>query len=295
MKHYPLIFIAALGWATLAGAQVPEGGSSSMPPEQWQLTLDVIKSRAQTLVVENNGLQGEYRQLMVQAQRLQQGIREQQEKNEQLARLLKDRHGRTDQQARMEDLNQTIRTKTQQAKAYEDQLVVLRKKQLKLDGQIQQLKYTISDIDLHRQGEKVQQTQGIQTDDHLAPLRKQLEDETKQEVVLENQLSALKNGGGQNLSQASAKLYGYLRAHKQQLEAQIYTYELHMDQLRRSSLTALSWSAKKKKLLRQMIQMDSRNNKIRGTIKMLREDIDVLRDQVAALERRLNFAKGKTI
>ena len=71
-----------------ARAQVPDNFSSM--PEQWQLTLDGIKSKAQTLMVENNGLQVEYRQLLEQAQKLQQSIDDQQYKNEQMGHFIKE-------------------------------------------------------------------------------------------------------------------------------------------------------------------------------------------------------------
>ena len=86
-------------------------------PEQWQLTLDVIKSKAQTLKIENNGLQVEYRQLIGEVQKLRQSIYNQQNKNEQMERFIKERHGRTDQQVRIEELTQIIKTKKQEARA----------------------------------------------------------------------------------------------------------------------------------------------------------------------------------
>ena len=95
----------------MSGPRFPK--ESSSVPEQWQLTLDVIKSKAQTLVIENNGLQVEYRQLIEQLQKLQQSINDQQNKNEQMGRFLKERHGRTDQQVRIEELAQIIKTKRQ--------------------------------------------------------------------------------------------------------------------------------------------------------------------------------------
>ena len=51
---------------------------------------------------------------------------------------------------------------------------------------------------------------------------------------------------------------------------------------------------KKKKLVHEMVQTDARNNQMRDKIKVLREDIDILRDQVARLERRVDFAQGKS-
>ena len=117
--------------------------------ERWQLTLDMIKAKVQTLVIENNGLQVEYRKLTEQVQELQESMGAQQYRNEQMARFLKERHGRTDQQVRIEELTRTIKIKNQEARHFD------------------------------RQWGKLNQ---------LAQLRKQLEDESKQEVLLENKL-----------------------------------------------------------------------------------------------------------
>ncbi len=302
-------------------------------PEQWQLTLDVIKSKAQTLVIENNGLQGEYQQLMGQAQKLQQSIYDQKNKNEQMSRFLKERHGRTDQQVRIEELTQIIKIKEQEARTSEEQLENLSRKHTDLDQKIQQLKYTISDIELHQQAQE-QKAMIPQTvakppdDDQLGSWRKQLEDQTRQEVLLENELGALKTGDKtQNLNmdaideqnrqleahldilrlqqlrhlrsssddiqvQANARKYAQLKEHKDQLEAKINAYEARLDGLRESSLMALSWPLKRKNLIHEMVQADARNNQMRDKIKTLREDIDVLRDQVARLERRVDFVQG---
>ena len=56
---------------------------------------------------------------------------------------------------------------------------------------------------------------------------------------------------------------------------------------------SLSWERKKKVLVHDIVQKDFRNNQMREKIKVLREDIDVLRDQVAKLERRVDFVKDK--
>ena len=48
-----IIILLFLWWAFDVRAQVLTECPSM--PEQWQLTLDVIKSKAQTLMVENNG------------------------------------------------------------------------------------------------------------------------------------------------------------------------------------------------------------------------------------------------
>jgi chromosome segregation ATPase len=333
MRFYSFIIILSLLWgASEATAQVVQGPSSM--PEQWQLTLDVIKSKAQTLMVENNGLQSEYRQLIGQVQRLQQVIDDQQNKNGQISILLKERRGRTDQQLRMDELAQAGKTKRQEIHAFEEQFKNLEKKQVDLGHTIQQLKDTISGIEFHQQAEKkearISQNPGAQ-EDELTPWRKQLEDDNRQEVLLENEWRNLKTGAQMKnlnvdaleeenkqlearlnilqlqklqhirkssdmvLAQANARRYDQLRKRKDELETSINAYESRLDELRQSSLLALSWPAKKKKLIHDMVQVDARNNQMRDNIKVLREDIDVLRDQVARLERRVDFVQGKDI
>ena len=88
-------------------------------------------------------------------------------------------------------------------------------------------------------------------------------------------------------------MYRSLKSGKSSSRPNINAYESRMDDLRESSLMALSWPVKKKKLIHEMVQTDARNNQMREKIKVLREDIDVLRDQVAKLERRVDFVQGK--
>src|ERR1700691_2475728 len=142
MRLCPFIIILSLLWGFDARAQMPEEPSSGMP-EQWQLTLDVIKSKAQNLLIENNGLQDEYRKLIEQKQELQQSIDNQQHKNDQLEQSLKERHGQTDQQQRIADLTQVIKTKHEQSRAYDEQLEQLKRKQ-----------YAIRQAQLDERGER---------------------------------------------------------------------------------------------------------------------------------------------
>ncbi len=169
MRFLPFIIILPLLW--WGGDVRAQGPDQIQAPEQWQLTLDGIKSKVQTLVIENNGLQAECRKLIEQTLKLQQSIDDQQYKNEQMGRFLKERHGRTDQQVRIGELTRSIKTKSRQARTYDEQLGNLKRKQSKLDRKIQP-----------------------RDDDQLTKLRKQLDDENTQEVLLENELGALKTG-----------------------------------------------------------------------------------------------------
>jgi len=335
MKLYrSIVLLPLLWWGGDVRAQYSQEPSSM--PEQWQLTLDVIKAKAQTLVVKNNGLQDEHRQLIGQLQELQQAITDQQDKNEKTDRFLNQRHGQTDQQAQIDELKQGISTKKNEERDEEGQLEDLRRKQEDLNRKIQQLQDTISGIESRQQEVKqepqaAQNTPGPSDIDPLASWRKQLEDENRQEVLLENQLGELKNGpqasnlnvdaiedenkqleahldnlrlqqlrhlrkaSGQSLGEANVRKYEQLKKRKDQLEANINAYEFRLDDLRETSLMALSWPLKKKKLIHEMVQTDARNNQIRSKIKVLKEDIDVLKDQVAKLERRVDFVKGKSL
>jgi len=318
-----------------AWAQVPQEPASeiSSVPEQWQLTVDVIKSKAQTLMVVNNGLQVEHRQLIGQVQKLRQSIGVQQNKNEQMDHFLKERHGVTDQQILIEELTKGIKGKKQEARALDEQSENLKTKWVDLDRKIQQLNQTISNVENQQtQQQKTQTAQNTQQapdENQLNGWRKKLEDESKQEVILGNDLAALKAGNNtQNLNvveldqqnkqleaqleklqlqklrhfkkssqellaQENARKYDELKKRKDQLEADIYSYEYRLDQLRESYVTALSMPLKKTKLVHEMVVTDSRNNQMRDRIKALHEDIEVLSEQVARLERRLDFAQGK--
>ena len=156
-----IVILFFLWGAVDVKAQVPQQPPST--PDQWQLTLNAVKAKIQALVSENNRLRVEYRELIGQGRQLQKSIGDQQNKNEQMARLLKERHGRTDQQVRIEVLTRSIKTKSQDLRALDKQLKNLKKKQARLESK-------------------------GRMDHQLDQLHKQLEDETKQEVLLENKL-----------------------------------------------------------------------------------------------------------
>jgi len=321
LNHFIIIF--ALLWGGVdACAQLPEELSSR--PEQWQLTLDTIKSKAHKLLLENNGLQAQYHELASQEQHLLQLIYDQQDNIDQLNRFIKERHGRTSQQMRIEELTEIIKIKKQKVKILEEQFENLQIKQSILERQIQTLNDTISNLEAHRPSSP-------QVDDQLTMLRKQLEDQLRQEVILKNETIALKNGGnGQNLNlnvvnaqnrqlqarldalrlqelkiknsssdaqlaMANARMINKLKQRRDQLNASINAYETRMDQLRESSLVTVSWPVRKKRLIHEMVQKDARNNLMREKIKDLHEDINILKDQVAKLERRIDFIKGKAL
>jgi len=334
MKMRAFLIILPVLCGPLAFAQLPQEETVSAP-DQWELTLDVIKSKAQSLMLENNGLQDQYHQLISQLQELEQAIYDQQYKNNQLTHFIQDRHGRSDQQMQLDEVTQVLKAKKLKAQLIKEDLDNLKEKQAKLNANIQQLKYMISDLELRAQAQqqKVQQetlkAQAAVKIDQLDPWRQQLEDENKQEVLLQNQLSALKTGSKtqqlnvdaifeenkqlvarldflrlqkvhhlsnsskEEQSSVNAKRYIELRMRKEELVADINAYELRLDQLRGSSVLNLSWPVQKKRLVHDMVRLDNRNNQMKENIKVLQEDIEILKDEVSRLERRLNFAQGK--
>ncbi len=327
-RYHFLLILPLLGWSFTANAQVFKEAAM---PEQWQLTVDVIKAKAQSLLVENNGLQLQHRELMAQTQQLQEAISQQQARNDQFSQRLKERHGLTDQQLRIEELTQLTRSKKQKNREFNEQLEDLKKKKADLDQKISQLKYTISGVELQQSAKANAPVIQGPDDNQLNQWRRQLEDENKKEVLLEHQVEDLQTGDkAQDLNvqavekenkhlearldvlrlrklqhikessdtaqaQTNARTYDQLRKRKEQLEHSINAYEVRLDQLKKDSMQAMSWPLKKKKLVHQMVQADSRNNQMRGKIKDLREDIDVLREQVGRLERRVNFVQGKDL
>ena len=218
-------------------------------------------------------------------------------------------------------------------KTMEEQYKNLQSKASKLEKKIELLNDMMVALKLHQQAEnpKIQNSSYTPAGDSLASLRKQLEDANRQEILLSNELQALRRGGrmqnmnvadinAQNsqlearlnilrlqkiqqdkvssdtlLAQASERMINKLKARKDELEAKIAAYEMRMDQLRESSLIGLSWGAKKKRMVHDMVEKDARNNLMREKIKVLHEDIGILRDQVAKLERRMDFIKGKAL
>jgi phage shock protein A len=88
--------------------------------------------------------------------------------------------------------------------------------------------------------------------------------------------------------------YNKLRERKLTLESQISLAEAKAATLKRSMLASNQpWPEQKKTLIHEMVQADARNSQLREKVGGLREDIDILRDKIGKLERRLNFTQGK--
>ena len=332
MKFLKYIFILPfLCWAWAGHAQEPQEIRSM--PEQWQMSLDGIKTKAQSLLIVNNGLQLEFRQLKQQLEELQQEVDEQQNKNDQLKLSLNDTHALNGQKEQLEELNKDIRIKRQEVHLIEEQWGNLKRKQSALEIKNQQLKHKLSQKGLDQQDDNQEVSSSDQSDgdDQLNILHKQLDDQNKKEALLADEFETIKSPGSTQGVSADAieaqnkdleahldelllqKLqhernavdpikdennelkYSQLKKRKDEVVASIKVYEMRMDELKESSLLSLAWSKNKKILVHEMVLADASNNKMRDTIKVLREDIEVLRDQVARLERRVDFVQGSKL
>ena len=87
--------------------------------------------------------------------------------------------------------------------------------------------------------------------DAIESENKQLE--ARLDVLRLQKLQHEKKSSGTVMHQANGRMYEKLKKRKEQLEANINAYESRMDELRESSLMALSWPLKKKKLVHEMV------------------------------------------
>lgn len=115
---YSLLFILCLVCPARVGAQeapadaVPAGDSAA-----WLLTLETIKARSSQLMAQNARLTADHHMLLEDISQLNASIEEQGRKNAALADFLKTRHGRSDQQVRIQELEKQIKAKRDGLKA----------------------------------------------------------------------------------------------------------------------------------------------------------------------------------
>ncbi len=323
-KSIILIYLC-LCWAPVtAWAQVVEDEPSA-DNEQWQLTFDVIKQRSQQLLEQNNALTAQYASLNSQAQTLVQSVNEQQAKNTKAEQFLKARGGRTDQQAKIEELNSRIKAQKSEIAAHEQEWAKLKKTAADSNRKANLKRLKIAEAELHDNAQALQDQAAQKialpplapADDELTLLRKQLEQEKANEVTLEQQIKGSKQHKEdtgdlkarlevlrrQKLdlekqiltgpSQQSNKDRYYEMSHKKaELESRIWDFEGRINSLKNPAIFGLSWATQKKKIIHDIVQSDARNTQLREKINTLREDIALLRDQVGKLERRVNFNQG---
>ena len=108
-KYIILIYFCLWSGTGIASAQ--PAGDIAPVNGQWQSTLDVVKTRLNALLDQNNQLTAQYQSLQAQEQDLLRMIAEQNKKNEDLKKFVQGRHGKTDQQIRIEELGDQIKAR----------------------------------------------------------------------------------------------------------------------------------------------------------------------------------------
>jgi len=82
----------------------------------WLLTLETIKAKSSQLMAQNTRLTADHQMLVQDINRLNASVEEQGRKNAALADFLKTRHGRSDQQVRIRELEKQIKGKRDELK-----------------------------------------------------------------------------------------------------------------------------------------------------------------------------------
>ena len=83
----------------------------------WLLTLETIKAKSSQLMAQNTRLTADHQMLVQDINRLNASVEEQGRKNAALADFLKTRHGRSDQQVRIQELEGQIKDQRDELKA----------------------------------------------------------------------------------------------------------------------------------------------------------------------------------
>ncbi len=107
---YSLLFVLCLACPARVGAQEAPADAT------WLLTLDTIKAGSSQLMAQNTRLTADYKMLVQDVDQLNASVQEQDRKNAALADFLKIRHGRSDQQVRIQELEKQIKDKRNELK-----------------------------------------------------------------------------------------------------------------------------------------------------------------------------------
>ncbi len=108
---YFLLFMLCLACPARVGAQEAPADAT------WLLTLETIKARSSQWMAQNIRLTADYNRLVQDVNLLNASVEQQSRKNAALADFLKTRHGRTDQQVRIRELEKQIKDKRDELKA----------------------------------------------------------------------------------------------------------------------------------------------------------------------------------
>lgn len=295
-----------------------QGGVGGSALQQWQNSVDAIRGQVDVLIRQNDELTRQYNQDKVQEKDLIKLIEEQRQKIDALNAFLKQRAGKSDQDLRLDVLNDQLNLKrlllnktlldykTEHAKAEQ------------VEKQLQEKRLKVSEYELHQGENAAKQAMPAAEDPELVALRKDLAAQTQAEAALmqqtngsgysgssaeidqlRNKLTALQSQkealSGKPLATAPAdkSKYYLMHAKKEELEVKIRAFEKRIEVLKSSSSLDSSWSAGRKEMVHAIVQGDARNKKLVNEIKELKENITLLKTQIGVLEKRVLFSNKK--
>ena len=271
----------------------------------WILTLETIKVKAKELMARNTELSAEYNTLAQDINNLNTAIDTQNAKNAALASFLKDRHGRSDQQARIEELEAQLKEQKARLGDRQKEHDGLKGEAASLERKVKSKQARVTDWELRQntQQPSAGAPQMSAVDVELDGLRKQLEAEKSKEVHLEDELAHPNDRptipAPPVIVQASvvnhvprpqdkARIARALRK-KEELETKIRDIDARLRQMQ----TFGGEGMEKKKIIRDIVQVDARNQGLRANAARLHEDIGLLADQIEKLERRSGLIEQK--
>jgi chromosome segregation ATPase len=199
MRRLTLSLISTfLVWPLLGYAQMSSDPTPNTP--EWQLTLDVIKSKTRSLIDRNAILMNDHDTLVASIQRVQIDQRDWKLKNEALRQLLKQSRGKSEQQRQIDALNGQIKAKENNIKSLQRTLTDIQRDADEESHKIQLRKLKAAEIELHikleasqaRAIDKIDQRSAIENDDEYDQLRQKLQDERSEEDDLKAQLEEVK-------------------------------------------------------------------------------------------------------
>ena len=180
-------------------AQMVRDTAGNVP--RWLVSIDTIKTKAQGLMEKNIQLMSERDSLTNEDRKSKEQIHDVQIKNEILKQLLKERHGRSDQQMQVEDLTNQIKAKKDQLKRRQQELVKVQKQADDIDRKVRIKMLKISDLKLRQKAESLkanmqnilrQQASLAKNDQGLVQDKQRLQQEKNNESALEKELADLK-------------------------------------------------------------------------------------------------------
>ncbi len=180
-------------------AQMVRDTAGNVP--RWLVSIDTIKTKAQGLMEKNIQLMSERDSLTNEDRKSKEQIHDVQIKNEILKQLLKERHGRSDQQMQVEDLTNQIKAKKDQLKRRQQELVKVQKQADDIDRKVRLKMLKISDLKLRQKAESLkanmqnilrQQASLAKNDQGLVQDKQRLQQEKNNESALEKELADLK-------------------------------------------------------------------------------------------------------